>query len=349
MRLRPEQLSHHLSRGLAALYLIYGDEPLLVQEAADAIRGTARERGYSERECLTVATGFDWNILLQTSANLSLFSNRRILELQLGNTKPGDTGSQVLTIYAERPPDDTVLLITCAKLDSAAQKSVWFSALNAAGITIPVWPVEMRQLPAWIERRLRNKGLQPSPEAVALLAERVEGNLLAAAQEIDKLHILFGSGPVSADEVLAVVGDNARFSIYDLADAALTAQAERTVRILNGLRGEGVEIILVLWALHREIKLLTTLRFELDRGQSLEMILTRYKLWEKRKPLLRQALQRLSYAECRRLLQQCARVDCLIKGVERGEPWDALLNLSLALAGQNVVADLRPNLVNPGA
>jgi len=336
VRLRPEQLDSHLRQGLAPLYLVYGDEPLLIQETADAVRAAARQRGYGERECLTVDTGFDWNNLLQISATASLFAPRRLLELRLGEAKPGDAGARVLQTYAQRPPPDVILLITGAKLDPASQKSRWFTALEAAGVIVPIWPVDAGRLPAWIRQRMQAKGLRPAPEAVTLLAEQVEGNLLAAAQEIDKLSLWFGSESFTAEQLLVVVTGSARYSVYDLVDAALAGNIERVSRVLNGLRSEGVEPVLAAWALHREICLLATMAFEIQQGAAPELALTRNKVWEKRKPLIRSALKRLSASACRRLLRDCAALDRQIKGIEPGDPWDQLLQLSVKLAGREL-------------
>lgn len=340
MKLRLEQLTRHFSKKPAPVYLVHGDEPLLIQEAGDAIRAAVRAQGYGDRECLTVEAGFDWNSLLFAGNSLSLFARRRLLELRLGGAKPGEAGAAALKAYAERPPEDTVLLVTCAKLDAAAQRSSWLAALDRVGVIVQVWPVDGRQLPAWVERRLRGVGLRPTPEAVAWLAERVEGNLLAAAQEIDKLHLLYGEGAVSLEQVVEVIGDSARYSIYDLVDACLEGNAGRTVRILYGLHEEGVEPPLVIWALHRELRLLAQLGFEIGRGTPPETALIRNKVWEKRKPLIRRALQRLSLPTCRDLLQRCARVDRVVKGVEPGSSWDELLNLSLCLAGRELLKGL---------
>lgn len=337
MKLRLEHLNAHLDKDLAAIYVVHGDELLLVQEAVDAIRNAARARGYTERAWLTVEAGFDWDILPRTSASLSLFASRRILELRLGNAKPGDAGTNVLHAYAHRPSRDVLLVVTCAKLDPATQKGRWFTALETAGIAVQVWPVDAVQLPAWIERRLRYKGLQATAEAVTLLAERVEGNLLAAAQEIEKLYMLFGAGSITARQVQTLVNDSARYNVYDLVDAALAGQAERAVRILQGLRNEGQEAPLISWALHREIRLLNLLSFALSQGQPLEMALTNHRVWEKRKPLLRRALLRLPVSTCRCLLEDCARLDRLIKGIEPGDHWDALAQLSLRLAGREML------------
>jgi DNA polymerase-3 subunit delta len=339
LRLRPDQLAAHLRKTLAPLYLVYGEEMLLAREAADAIRAAARERGHAERECLTVMPGFDWNTLRQRAASPSLFASRRLLELRLGDAKPGDAGARALSEYAARLAEDAVLLITAGKLDWTTQKSRWFAALDEVGVTVPAPPVEARQLPAWIERRLRERGFNPEAEAVALLGERVEGNLLAAAQEIEKLALLADGGPLTAEAVLAAVGDSARYSIYDFVDAALLGQPERVARILGGLRGEGVEPVLVNWALHREIRALNALAFARGQRQPLEAVFAAHKVWDKRKPLLLQALRRLTPSDCRRLLDACARSDRVIKGAETGSPWDVLLAAGLRLAGVALLAE----------
>lgn len=333
MRLRPDQLTEHLRKTLARSYLIFGEEPLQAQEAADAVRTTARKRGHNERECLIVETGFDWSILARLAASPSLFAERRLLELRLGNIKPGDAGARALCAYAARPAEDAVLLISAGKLDGSAQKSQWFAALEGAGVVVAALPIDARQLPAWIERRLRERGLNPRPDAVTLLAERVEGNLLAAAREIDKLTLLANDGELTVQAVLAAVGDSARYSVYDFVDAALLGRPKRVVRILNGLREEGVDPVLINWALHQEARRLVGLAFARNRGQALDAALIEQKVWEKRKPLLREALQRLPLAECRRLLRDCARIDRVSKGIIPGSPWDALLANGLRLAG----------------
>lgn len=331
MALRPEQLPAQLNKGLAALYLVFGEEPLQMQEALDAVRRAARAQGCGEREVFTVDASFDWGGFMQAAASASLFGERRLLELRLGSQKPGDEGSKALIAYAERPPPDAVLLVSADKLDKSAQKTRWFLALEKSGTLVQSWPIDAKQLPAWIEARMRRHKLNPTPEAVALLAERVEGNLLAAAQDIDKLSLLYGSATIDADKLLAVVSDSAHYTIFDLADAALAGQAERVVRIVAGLRGEGAEPVLTLWALHRDIALLTELAAAGSGG--FEATCARLKIWDKRKPLFRQALLRLAQPGCRRLLRQCAAMDRVIKGIEPGVIWDELLKLTLELAG----------------
>ncbi len=284
-------------------------------------------------------TGFNWHTLRQRASSPSLFATRRLLELRLGDAKPGDAGSKAFSDYAGRPAEDAVLLITAGKLDWQTQKGRWFAALDSAGVVVAAMPVEARQLPGWIERRLRDRGLNPTPDAVTALSERVEGNLLAAAQEIEKLALTVADQPLTAETILSAVGDSARYSIYDFVDAALLGQPERVTRILDGLRGEGIEPVLVNWALHREIRVLTALAFARGQRQPQDAVFSAHKVWDKRKPLLQQTLQRLTLADCRGLLKACARIDRAIKGAGPGAPWDELLATGLRLAGLELLPE----------
>lgn len=340
MRIAHAQLAAHLRKQLAPIYLVFGEETLIAQEAADAIRAAARQRGYSEREVLSVETGFDWQSLGQCAASFSLFAARRIIELRLGSAKPGDAGSKAFTSYAARPADDTLLLISADKLDAAMQKSRWFAALENVGVTVAAQPVDVQHLPQWIEQRMRQRGLQPSAAVVTALSERVEGNLLAAAQEIDKLALLVSdSASFTEERILEAVGDSARYSIYAFVDAALLGETARVWRILDGLRAEGVEPVLINWALHREVRILVALAFARSQRQSPEAIFSLYKVWEKRKALLQNALQRSNLEQWRKLLHACANIDRSIKGAGSGNVWDQLLHAALGVAGLRFIPD----------
>lgn len=337
MKLSARQLPRQLESGLAPLYFVSGDEPLLIQEACDLVRRHARGQGCSERIVMHVESGFEWNSLLQEASGMSLFADKRLLELRLPGGRPGEAGGRVLQAYGEQPPPDNVLLIISGKIDATQQRSRWFKSLEQNGVVVQVWSLTPRELPAWIEQRMRNVGLQPQRDALLLLAERVEGNLLAAVQEIEKLHMLHGAGPIGADEVLAAVADSARFDVFALVDGVLAGDGRRSARILAGLRREGVEPVLVLWALGREIRSLATMAAQLAGGAGLEQVLARQRVWEKRKPLLRQALQRHDRRRCLRLLRRAAHLDRLIKGQAAGNVWDELLQLSLEVAGISVL------------
>lgn len=334
MQLKPEQLAQHLKKSLAPIYLVYGDELLLVQEAADAVRAAARAQGYGEREVFAVERDFDWNQLTASSNALSLFAERRILEVRMPTGKPGDAGGKALREYAARPPEDTLLLIVSGKLDAQQRKSKWVTDLEAAGVGVPVWPVAPRQLPQWIRARMQARGLQPTAEAVELLAERIEGNLLACAQEIDKLQLLCGQGAVGAAAIGAAVADSSRFDVYGLVDAALAGEADRSLRMLAGLRGEGVEPVLVVWALARELRGLAAMAWEIAGGDAPAAVMARHKVWAKRQSVVGTALPRLKPATWQALLAACARLDRVTKGLAPGNPWDELVHLCLRLAGR---------------
>lgn len=345
MRLRADQLAPHVARGLAPVYLVSGDEPLQVEEACDAIRAATRAQGYHERIVFQAATGFDWSALAACTQNLSLFAERKLIELRLPTGKPGEAGGAALAAYAAQPASDTVLLVICPKLDAATQKSKWVSALDAAGVTLQVWPVEPRQLPEWIRRRLTARGLKLDDEAVALLAERVEGNLLACVQDIEKLYLLYGtasdSAGIDAAAVAAAVADNARFDIYALVDSALAGDGARSARILEGLRAEGVDPVLVLWALVREVRALARMAYDCAKGAGVDQVLASHKVWEKHKGLVRAGLMRHKARAWQRLLLLAARIERIIKGALPGSAWDELLKLTLAMGGVRLFAGVR--------
>ncbi|MCG5495720.1 DNA polymerase III subunit delta [Ectothiorhodospira variabilis] len=341
MQLRPEQLESHLEKALAPIYLLSGDEPLQLMEAADAVRAAARLQGVEDREVFNVDKGFDWEQLSAAAESLSLFARRRLLELRMPTGKPGAQGSKVLQAYARRPAEDTVLLIETGRLDASDRKTAWCKALESAGVLVQVWPLDLAGTQGWMQRRMRRHGLQPTADALRLLSERVEGNLLAATQEIDKLVLLSGPGPVDAEAVLSAVADSARFGVFDLVDAALAGETARAVRVLQGLRDEGIEAVLVLWALAREIRSLHRMAEQVEAGKPVQQILSGVRP-QRRQPIVRQALRRHGEMGLGRLLASCARVDRAIKGRHPGNPWDELLDLTLNLAGTRVVPDHSP-------
>lgn len=331
MKLYPEKLEGQLKQGLLPAYFISGDEPLQQGEAADTIRRAAREQGFTEREVMHVDKGFDWNELLASSNAMSLFAERKIIDLRLPSGKPGKEGGAALVAYAERPPEDTLLLITSGKVDKRSQSGKWYKALDSIGATMQVWPVESSDMPRWLDQRMRSRGLQPEPEAVRMISERVEGNLLAAAQEVDKLVLLNGQGVLSAEQVEAAVSDSARFDVYNLVDSALMGDRARVARMLDGLRGEGVEPILVLWAMAREIRSLADMAAQLEAGKGLDSVMAR--VWGKRKGPVRKGLQRHNRARWQMMLRRAARLDRVVKGAASGNAWDELLQLGLMMAG----------------
>jgi len=329
MKVRPDQLERHLQNDLAAIYFICGDEPLQVMEATDRIRAEARKRDYTEREVMDVDAQFDWNLLLDAGNSLSLFAEKRILELRMPGGKPGKAGSQILQEYAQRPADDAVLIISSGKLESSAKNTRWFKTLDQQGVIIQCWPVNADQLTGWINQRLQSKGIAADRDAVQLLADRVEGNLLAAAQEVDKLFLLYGAGKLNFEQTASAVADSARYNIYDLVDSALLGDVVRTSRIIGGLKNEGVEPVLLLWALSREVRTITRIA---ESSIPADAAMTKLRVWDNRKALLRKALSRHGAARWKLFLKRCAKIDKVIKGVEDGRAWDELLMLSTQIA-----------------
>ncbi|WP_422404039.1 DNA polymerase III subunit delta [Pseudomonas sp. GZD-209] len=340
MKLSPAQLNKHLQGQLAPVYIVSGDDPLLCQEAADAIRGAARQQGYDERQVFSADANFDWGNLLLAGASLSLFAQRRLLELRLPSGKPGDKGAAALIEYCANPAEDTLLLISLPKLDGSAQKTKWGKALIEGGHCqfIQIWPVDAQQLPQWINQRLSQAGLTAQRDAVDMIAARVEGNLLAAAQEIEKLKLLADGNQITVETVQAAVADSARFDVFGLVDAILNGEAAHALRMLEGLRGEGVEPPVILWALARELRLLAGLAQQFSQGVPLDKAFSQARppVWDKRRPLVSKALQRLSAQRWAMLLQDAQRIDAQIKGQAQGSPWTSLARLALLMAGQRL-------------
>lgn len=332
MRLRPEQLAQHLAGHLAPAYLITGDEPLQANEACDAIRAAARAAGHATREILEAGNGFDWNTLIAEANAFSLFAEKKIIDLRIPGGKPGREGGKALAEYCQRPPDDTLLLLRLPKLERQQQNAKWFKSIEKLGVILQVWPIEPARLPQWIEQRMRKAGLQPDKDSVRLLADRVEGNLLAAHQEIEKLLLLHGPGKIDAAQLAQAVADSARYDVFELVDSALRGEAARSLRILDGLKGEGVAAPVVLWALHREIAMITGISADIAKGLSAEHALSRPQLWRNRQPLIRQALQRLKPPALLALLGRCQQADASAKGADPADPWLLLEQISLELS-----------------
>jgi len=336
VKISGDNLAASLARQLQTIYLVSGDEPLLVNEAADAIRATARKQGFEERELHVVERGFDWQGLIANSRSMSLFAQRKIVEIRMANAAPGEQGADAIVELAGEPSPDTLVLIITAKLDGRTQNSRWVSAVEKNGVLVQVWPIDLPRLPAWIRERLGRHKLQADPAAASLLAERVEGNLLAAHQEIEKLALLLPPGPISAETVLDAVADSARFDVLQLGEAAMRGQTARALRILEGLRGEDVEPTLVLWALNKDLQWIARARGLMRRGQSAESAMNALYVWRPRQNAMGQALSRMNGHTLRNLLLDAERVDRTIKGVEKGDPWLALERLVARLAGVKV-------------
>jgi len=333
MQISADQLANHLKRGLAPVYFVYGEELLIVGESCQAIREAAQAAGYLDRQLLTVESGFDWNGLFASTQSLSLFAERRLIELRLPTGKPGEAGAKILIEIAAQPHADTVFLVSGGKLDKATRETKWAKALEGAGVVVVAYPLESAQWPAWIRRRMEAKGLKPGPGVVDLLAHLMEGNLLACAQEIDKFSLRFSGGEVGLDDIEDNLSDNARYNVFALADASLRGEPATVERILTSLRGEGVEPILVLWALAREARELAQMADLVASGQPVMRVLEARRVWAKRKPLVGAALKRLSSQASQDLLRRAARADRILKGRGSGDVWQELQCLALSMSG----------------
>lgn len=333
MRINPRQLPQSLNKGLLPIYIVSGDEPLVVQECCDSIRAAARDTGFSERELLHAEHNFDWGQLLASAGSMSLFAERKVIELRLPGGKPGDKGSKALQEFARLASDDLLLLLVLPKLDRSQLNSKWIKTLDQKGVLIQVWPVDAQEMPRWIHQRLRAAGLDAEPEAIQILASRVEGNLLAASQEIEKLKLLSSDNLITAATMSDAVASSARYDVFGLIDRALAADAEAAIKTLHGLRAEGVEAPVVLWALAREIRSLLEIGEKLDQGQPIARLVR----IQKRQPLVQSALSRLHPRQLEGLLLRARAVDNAIKGGKDQDPWTGLLELTLNLSGKRSI------------
>ncbi len=338
MRLRSDQIVGHVQQGLLPVYLVFGDEQMLVEEASDVIRQQARKQGADDRQVWHMEGRFNWSELQWQEQTMSLFASQRLLEIRLPSGSPGKEGGGALRRYVDNPPIDTTLLIISGKIDTRSQKSKWFTEIDKIGATIPVWPIDLAKLPRWILQRMQQRGLRANQQISALIAERVEGNLFAAAQEIEKLQLLCPDGDVDEQTVLASVADSARFEVFGLMDTVFSGQAAKIPRMLNRLRAEGLDILAVFsavsWSLHRAVDM----AIQLDDGMQLGQIFASQKppIWEKSRPMMQQALMRHDRMQWQAFLQQMARIDQAAKGNLKICPWSLLEALCLHVAGINI-------------
>jgi len=316
MKLNGDGLGAQLKRELPAICLITGDEPLLLGEACDQVRSAARAKGFTERQVFFVERGFDWNELHAATQAMSLFAEQRIIEVRLDGASPGNEGSEVLCSIATRAASDTLLMITTTKLDTRSLSTKWVSAIDKHGLVVQVWPVDLAQLPSWIDRRMQRAGLKSEAAVASLIAERVEGNLLAAQQEIDKLALLYPDMVITPDTVTSDVADSAR-----------------ALRIIEGLREEGIDATLVLWGVNKDLQWLARVAASVAKGQSVDSAMQAAGVWRPRQSAMKQAIHRLKLVSLRALLFDAAQVDAAIKGVNRRDPWVELRGLVARMAG----------------
>jgi DNA polymerase III subunit delta len=339
MQLRPDQLAAHLQKGLRPLYTLWGDEPLLVQEAADAIRAAARAAGHTERQVHTVSGAhYNWSGLLGASQAMSLFADKQIIEIRIPSGKPGKEGSEALQRYCALNSDDTVTLVTLPRLDGTQQKSGWFTALDGAGMTLKFDPIDRKLLPPWIAQRMavqgqRVQGGEAGQRTLAFFADRVEGNLLAAHQEIQKLGLLYPPGELSFEQVESAVLNVARYDVFKLGEAVLAGQVERALRMLDGLQAEGEAAVLVHWTLGEDIRSLKRVRDAMAAGRPLPMALREARVWGAKERLMERAVPLFTDNAVAALLQAAQVCDGLVKGLRHPDwptdAWDGLKRLVL--------------------
>ncbi|MFT7559140.1 MAG: DNA polymerase-3 subunit delta [Flavobacteriales bacterium] len=337
-KLSPDQLGPALRKKLAQVYVVLGDEPLLVQESSDHIRKAAREQGYSELERHHVETGFDWNHLLISANSLSLFSDKKVIELRIRNGKPGDQGNAALIEYCQRPPEDTILLIVFPKLDTRTQNTKWFKSVAAVADVVTIWPVNTQQLPRWINQRLRAAGVNANSEAIDILCTKVEGNLLAAVQEIEKLKLLVDKDLIDGPSMAEAVTDSARYSIFDLIDKAYNGDARAASTCLLGLRAEGNVPLVLLSVLANNIRSLCRIKEAMTGGISFDSAAKTERVWKNKMLLTKRAVDRLKVNQMYRLLRMAADADKTIKGAKSGDIWSELQSMILLLSSGIVLA-----------
>jgi DNA polymerase-3 subunit delta len=342
MELRADRFERQLAgEPLRPVYLIAGEEPLVVQECADALRARAREQGYGEREVFEADANFDWNTLAMGMASLSLFASRRLFDLRMPTGKPGREGSEAIRAYCDNPPPDTVLLITSLEW-SKQHAGKWSEAIARVGHQVTVWPVRASELPDWLERRLRSRGLVAEPPALALLAERVEGNLLAAAQEVEKLAILLradksAAATINEATMAALVADSSRYDVFQLIEAALGGDVERTRRLVHALRAEGGQVPGLMPMIAMELIRLAALAQSASDGGNLAQTMREMRVWESKQALYRRALQRHPSDRWQGFAGEAGRVDLMSKGRLSGDAWLALERLLVGIADARVV------------
>ncbi len=331
--LRAEQLEAHLARELRSLYVIHGDEPLLSMEAADAVRARARAAGFTERCVLLAERGFDWGELAASGASLSLFGDRKLIELRLSSGKPGTEGSQAIETFCARLPPDVLTLVMLPRLDRAGQSSPWFAALESKGMVVNVFPVERARLPEWIAARLARQKQSAGPETMRFLADCVEGNLLAAHQEIQKLGLLLPPGELGFDAAREAVMNVARYDAGKLGEAMLSGDRARLARMLEGLHGEGEAPPRVLWLLAEEIRAVCRVQEGIAAGRPLSEVLRQARVWgDARQALVGKAARKFTRGALLAALEHAAGVDRMVKGIVKGDAWDELLQLGLRFA-----------------
>lgn len=330
MNVRPDQLQSIVAKTTYPVYMVSGDEPLQQMETLDLIRSYLRKNDYSEREILDVDAQFDWQRLMDEAASMSLFATRRIVELRLPSAKPGKQGSQALKDYLSRPPEDTVLIINAGKIDGNSKKSAWYKAVDQGGLVVQCWPVSIDKLPHWLRQRFKVHDMDPDDDVLAYISQHVEGNLLAADQEIEKLYLLLGPGKITYADVAEAVTSQSRYSVFELVDMLLVGDTRRVIKIIAGLKAEGVVPVVVNWALAKDIRLLMQASQDVS---SADFMLKRSGVWQSRITMFKSCMSRHSPRSFQLMLKRCSYLDAVSKGMIDANVWDEIETLSVRLAG----------------
>mgnify|MGYP001159963911 FL=1 len=335
MKISSNNLSGQLKKSLLPCYFVSGDEPLLVQEALDSIRQTAHENGFTSRDLFFQTQGFDWNEIFESSRNLSLFSEKRIIELRLTTGRPGREGSAAIIDIIEQIDDDLLFLISSPKLDKQSLSSKWVKSLESSGCRVEVWPVNIKDLPKWIELRMKKYDFLPDSDSIKLISSRVEGNLLAANQEIEKLALQLEKGRITEEDIRRTIVDSSRFDVYKLLDAVLEGDSRRSLKILNGLKQEGIEVLVILWALARELRVLIKIAVGFESGENINSLMNKIGVWRNRQNLVRTCINRHKSSEFYYLIQSIFYADSVAKGQLIGDKWQYTTNIIVQLSGRS--------------
>lgn len=346
MEISSGQLNAQLRPPNRALYWVSGDDPLLMLEAGDAIRSFLRKQGFEQRDLFHVDKNFDWNNFFQLTSSLSLFAEKRVIELRFASAKPDEEGKKALQHFIDNPSTDIAVMIIGPKLDKATTSTKWFANLMANALLVKVWPLKREELPNWLNTRLKAAGISASRDAVAMLADRVEGNLLAAVQDIERIKLAYADNNgtakrLEASDIVDFVSDNSRLTSFDLIDATLLGETSRAQKILQGLRAEGVHPLPILATFTRELDSLLPMLAQKEQGQTSEVIMRNARVWSNRKTAVKSSLARLSKSEAWQLLHHARLIDGAIKGMNLANPWDELSLLSLRLSGASPTSKRR--------
>ncbi len=331
MKLTYFQLEPHLNKHLLLSYVVSGDEPLQIQDAASMIRQAAKKAGYSERIRITPETGYDWDEMYSLLYANSLFAEKRLIEFDFKQTLPPKDASSVLSEYATKPSENNLLLIETNKVDDKIAKSTWFNAVEKNGASLALWPIPREQMPQWIMNRAKRYKMQFNLDAAVLLTEYVEGNLIAAAQVIEKAYLLKPTDAIDIELLNLILVDESRFSIFDFVENVIAGNSVRALHILDNLKLEGADPILVLWGITRELRLLSDLSVEHKNGSSYETLFQKHRIFARRQPALKRFLGTQTSKDCLGYLMQAANIDKMLKGAANGNPWDALQMFCLRL------------------